>query len=137
MSASGIRNTKFLAPPLDWTRLPCFVPVSKMYFAIGVEPTKEMALTFGWVNNALTHSRPPWTRFRTPLGKPACSSNLAIWMAVNGTFSLGLRTKVLPQTSATGYIQRGTIAGKLKGEMPTQTHSDSGTVAQSMARALS
>ncbi len=39
-------------------------------------------------------------------------------MAVSGTFSLGLRTNVLPQTSATGYIQSGTIAGKLNGVMP-------------------
>jgi hypothetical protein len=59
MSASGMRKTKFFAPPFDWTRLPCLVPVSKMYLAIGVDPTNEMAFTFGWVSSASTHSRPP------------------------------------------------------------------------------
>jgi len=35
--------------------------------------------------------------------------------------SLGLSTKVLPQARASGNIHIGTIAGKLKGVMPTQT----------------
>ena len=46
-----------------------------MYFAIGVEPTKEMARTFGCVSSASTHSRPPWTRLSTPFGRPAFSSS--------------------------------------------------------------
>ena len=43
--------------------------------------------------------------------------------AVSGTFSLGLSTKVLPHTMATGYIHSGTIAGKLNGVMPATTPS--------------
>ena len=42
-SASGITIRKFFAPPAACTRLPCFVPVSYMYFATGVEPTNETA----------------------------------------------------------------------------------------------
>ena len=41
--------------------------------------------------------------------------------AVSGTFSLGLSTKVLPHTMATGYIHIGTIAGKLNGVIPAHT----------------
>ncbi len=54
---------------------------------------------------------------------------------VSGTFSLGLRTKVFPQTSASGNIHIGTIAGKLNGVMPTQTPSGWCIVSQSTPRA--
>ena len=54
---------------------------------------------------------------------------------VNGTFSLGLSTKVLPQAIATGHIQSGTIAGKLKGVIPATTPSGCRIESQSMPRA--
>ena len=38
-----------------------------------------------------------------------------------GTFSDGLRMKVLPQAIAIGNIHSGTIAGKLNGVMPAHT----------------
>jgi hypothetical protein len=38
-----------------------------------------------------------------------------------GIFSEGLRMKVLPQATATGNIQSGTMAGKLKGVIPAHT----------------
>jgi len=107
-----------------------------MYFATGVEPTNESAFTFGCVSRASTTSRPPWTMLNTPLGRPACSSSFAILMAVSGTFSLGFSTNVFPQTSATGYIQSGTIAGKLNGVIPTQTPSGWRMASQSMPRAM-
>ena len=44
-------------------------------------------------------------------------------MAIDGSFSLGFRMKVLPQASATGNIHSGTIAGKLNGVMPATTPS--------------
>jgi hypothetical protein len=69
----------------------------------------------------------------TPRGMPACSSSRAIIIAVSGTFSLGLSTNVFPHASATGYIQSGTIAGKLNGVMPTQTPSGWRMVSQSIA----
>src|SRR3954470_15268386 len=92
-----------------------------MYFATGDEPTNEIAFTLGWVSSASTHSRPPWTRFRTPLGKPAFSRSSMIITTVSGTFSLGFKTKVFPQARASGNIHIGTIAGKLNGVIPTQT----------------
>ena len=39
----------------------------------------------------------------------------------DGTFSDGLRMKVLPQAIAIGNIHSGTITGKLNGVMPAQT----------------
>ena len=56
-------------------------------------------------------------------------------IAVSGTFSLGFRTKVFPQASASGNIHIGTIAGKLKGVMPTQTPNGWCIVSQSTPRA--
>jgi hypothetical protein len=43
----------------------------------------------------------------------------------DGSRSLGLSTKVLPQAIATGYIHIGTMAGKLNGVMPAHTPSGS------------
>ena len=81
------------------------------------------------------HSRPPCTILNTPRECRLSPASCAIMIAVSGTFSLGLRTKVFPQASATGYIQSGTIAGKLNGVMPTQTPSGCRIVSQSMPRA--
>ena len=92
-----------------------------MYSAIGVEPTKVTAATSGWVSSASTASRSPFTTLNTPAGKPASAKSSARRSGQDGSFSEGFRTKVLPQAIATGNIQRGTIAGKLKGVIPTHT----------------
>ena len=47
----------------------------------------------------------------------------AIASTEEGSFSEGLRMKVLPQAIAMGYIHSGTMAGKLKGVMPATTPS--------------
>ena len=41
----------------------------------------------------------------------------------DGSRSLGFRMKLLPQASATGNIQQGTMQGKLNGVMPATTPS--------------
>ena len=107
-----------------------------MYFATGEDPTKETALTLGWVRSASTVARPPWTTLTTPLGSPALESSSIRRTAVSGTFSLGLSTKVFPQAIASGNIQSGTIAGKLNGVMPTQTPSGWSAVSQSTFLAM-
>ena len=43
--------------------------------------------------------------------------------AAEGSFSLGLSTKVFPVTSALANIHIGTIAGKLNGVIPATTPS--------------
>jgi hypothetical protein len=57
-------------------------------------------------------------------------------IAVSGTFSLGLRTNVLPQAMASGNIQSGTMAGKLNGVIPAHTPSGWSAVSQSTLRAM-
>ena len=107
-----------------------------MYLATGDDPTNDTALTFGCVMRASTHSRPPWTTLRTPFGRPAFSISSARRIAVSGTFSLGFRTNVFPHAIARGNIQRGTIAGKLNGVIPTQTPRGWSVVSQSTLRAM-
>ena len=122
-SASGRTIAWFFAPPSAWTRLPCALPRSWMYFAIGVEPTKEIAATSGWSSRASTATLSPWTTLKTPSGSPASAYSSATRFEADGSRSDGLRTKVLPVAMASGCIHSGTIIGKLNGVMPTQTPS--------------
>src|SRR5437763_10069522 len=92
-----------------------------MYFAIGVEPTNETAWMPGWLRIASTAILSPCTTLSTPSGSPASWNNAAMRMEAEGTFSDGLRMKVLPQAIAMGNIQSGTITGKLNGVMPAHT----------------
>src|SRR6185437_5379025 len=92
-----------------------------MYLAIALEPTNDTAFTLASVSRQSTASLAPCTRFRTPGGKPASCASSTMRTAVRGTLSEGLRMKVLPQAMAMGNIHMGTMKGKLKGVMPTQT----------------
>ena len=74
--------------------------------------------------------------FRTPSGRPDSISSSPSRTAESGTFSEGFRTNVLPQASATGIIQSGTITGKLNGVIPAQTPTGWRTVSQSTSRAM-
>src|SRR5207302_1942140 len=94
------------------------------------------ARTSGCVSSASTHSLSPWTRLKTPAGRPASVSSSASRTAVSGTFSEGFNTKVLPQARATGNIHKGTIAGKLNGVMPAQTPTGWRLVSQSTLPAM-
>ena len=76
----------------------------------------------GWARMRSTASRSPWTTLNTPSGqagllprdRPGASE-------AEGSFSLGLRTKQLPQAMALEHIHSGTMAGKLNGVMPATT----------------
>ena len=92
-----------------------------MYFAIGVEPTKDTESTCGSVSSVSTASLSPWSTLNTPSGSPASFHSSASQFAVDGSFSDGLRTTVLPVAIATGKNHSGTIAGKLNGEMMAET----------------
>ena len=94
-----------------------------MYFAIGVEPTNEIAATSGWVSSASTDSLSPCTTLNTPSGSPASAHSSATNCEADGSRSEGLSTNVLPVAIATGYIHIGTMAGKLNGVIPAQTPS--------------
>jgi hypothetical protein len=122
-SASGSTTMWFFAPPSACTRLPAAVPRWCTYRATGVEPTNETAFTDGWSSSASTASLSPLTTFRTPSGRPASANHSASSSAALGSFSLGFSTTALPQATATGTNQSGTIAGKLNGEITATTPS--------------
>src|SRR5262245_65814241 len=92
-----------------------------MYLAIGVEPTKDTAPIPGWFRIASTATLSPCTTLNTPSGRPASLRSSAMRIEADGTFSDGLRMKVLPQAMAIGNIHSGTITGKLNGGMPAHT----------------
>jgi len=88
-----------------------------------VEPTKLTAATSGCSNSRRTATWSPLTTFSTPGGRPASAIRSATRIAADGSFSLGLRMKLLPQAMAIGNIHSGTMAGKLNGVMPATTPS--------------
>src|SRR5579863_9430205 len=94
-----------------------------MCSATAVDPTKLIAWTRASLSSTSTASRSPLTTFSTPWGSPASSANWAISSAQLGSRSEGFKTNVLPQTTAIGHIQSGTMHGKLNGVMPTATPS--------------
>jgi hypothetical protein len=94
-----------------------------MYSAVLVAPTKLTAAMSGSARMALTASLSPWITLKTPSGRPASLYSPARRRANDGSFSEGLRMKVLPQAIAMGDIHKGIIAGKLNGVMPAQTPS--------------
>src|ERR1700735_5296478 len=94
-----------------------------MVLAMGVEPTNDTAAMPGWARIASTASLSPCTTLNTPLGKPASRINSATISEGDGSIGLGFRMKQFPAAMAMGYIQAGTITGKLNGVMPATTPS--------------
>src|SRR4051794_41509649 len=94
-----------------------------MYFAIGVEPTKDTALISGCSRIRSTATLSPWTTLNTPSGRPASLSSSPMYTDADGSFSDGFRTNVLPQAIELANIHIGTIAGKLNGVIPAVTPS--------------
>ena len=90
---------------------------------MGVEPTKLIAATSGLCSSASTATLSPCRTLKTPSGSPASAHSRAIQRAAEGSFSLGLRTTVLPRAIASGKNHIGTMAGKLKGLMMPTTPS--------------
>src|SRR3990172_1405045 len=84
---------------------------------------KDTALMSGCRHSCCATSGPPCTTFSTPGGKPAsCASSTNI-IDGEGSCSEGLSTNVLPQATAAGNIQQGSITGKLNAVMPAPTPS--------------
>ena len=69
---------------------------------------------------ALTASLPPLITEMMPSGTPASSISSPRSSGQDGSFSDGFRMKALPQAMASGAIQSGIMAGKLKGVMPAE-----------------
>ena len=75
----------------------------------------------GWSQILSTASLAPFTILNTPSGSPASFKYSAILNVDNGVCSDGFKMKQFPVVNASGIIQRGTIAGKLKGVIPATT----------------
>src|SRR5699024_11443533 len=94
-----------------------------MYFAIGVEPTNEIAETSGLLSRPSTASLSPCKTLKTPSGRPASVHRFAIHSAADGSFSEGFKITALPAAIAIGKNHIGTMAGKLNGLMMPTTPS--------------
>ncbi|MNL72271.1 hypothetical protein D3C87_1975560 [compost metagenome] len=86
-------------------------------------PTKLTARISGWVRMASTAVLSPCTTFSTPAGAPASIISSASLTGTVGSFSDGLRMKLLPTAMLMPNIHIGIMAGKLNGVMPAQTPS--------------
>mmetsp|Transcript_121821 Transcript_121821/g.289658 ORF Transcript_121821/g.289658 Transcript_121821/m.289658 type:complete len:275 (-) Transcript_121821:142-966(-) len=120
-SQSGMAIKWFLAPPMQSARLPVLRAVLSMMSATRELPTKDTAEMPGCSARALATVLAPFTTDSTPAGRPASARSCAMRSSVKGTFSLGLMMKQFPQPMAMGSVQRGTMAGKLKGTMEATT----------------
>ena len=86
------------------------------------EPVNEMSGTSGcFTRCSPTVSPAPWTMFRTPGGRPASSKISTKSPARSGVSSAGLKTTVLPQTSAGAIFQLGIAIGKFHGVIAPTT----------------
>mmetsp|Transcript_35611 Transcript_35611/g.84315 ORF Transcript_35611/g.84315 Transcript_35611/m.84315 type:complete len:240 (-) Transcript_35611:520-1239(-) len=119
--ASGITTPQFLAAMLHWHLFPPADPRFQMCSPAWLDPTKEIDWISGESQMKLTVSFAPWITLTTPGGMPASVANSTSRIPAPGTFSEGLNIMVLPVAVARGNIQRGIIAGKLKGAIPAVT----------------
>ena len=84
------------------------------------ETTRTTSLV---VNGVPTSSPSPVTMLTTPRGMPASSRILTKLTADSGVCDAGLKTTVLPQTSAGMIFHDGIAIGKFHGVMIEQTPS--------------
>eukprot|EP00962_Isochrysis_galbana_P007026 scaffold1895_cov123-Isochrysis_galbana.AAC.8 len=78
--------------------------------------------TSGWEARAAPATRPlPWTRLKTPRGKPAASTASANRVADSGANSDGLRTAVQPAASAYAALRVTWFIGQFHGVIRPQT----------------
>ena len=82
----------------------------------------------------MTVSAPPWTRLKTPGGRPISAISRAMRIPLNGVRSDGLRMNVLPAAIAMGSVQNGTMSGKLNGVMAAHTPTGYRSIIVSMPR---
>src|SRR6187399_2449272 len=88
-----------------------------------VDPVKDTTLTASCVTSLVPTSGPPVTRLTTPGGTPASTSTFTKLTAESGVNVAGLRTTVLPHTSAGGIFQDGMAIGKFHGVITAHTPS--------------
>src|SRR5919205_2567840 len=89
-----------------------------------VDPVNETTRTRSSVVMGVPTSGPsPVTRFTTPFGIPASVRTLTKFTADSGVCDAGLKTTVLPHTSAGMIFHEGIAIGKFQGVMIEHTPS--------------
>src|SRR4051812_23758451 len=116
--------TTFLPPISRWTFLNVGAAAWLTIRPTWVEPVKETTLTRSSVVIGVPISGPsPVTMLTTPLGIPASIRVWTKFSAESGVWDAGLKTTVLPQTSAGMIFHEGIAIGKFHGVMIEQTPS--------------
>src|SRR6202011_5047334 len=100
-----------------------------MTLPVAVEPVKLMTGTsLCFASGAPVPGPSPFTRFRTPGGKPASANTSTRWYEESGVSSAGLSTTVFPQTNAGIAFHDGIAIGKFHGVISPQTPIDCRTL---------
>src|SRR5689334_22856213 len=114
----------FLPPISRCTFLNDGADFSETVRPTSVDPVNETTRTSSLIDRASpTSPPPPVTRLTTPLGTPASSRMRTKLSAESGVKVAGLKTTVLPQTSAGMIFQDGIAIGKFQGVITAQTPS--------------
>ena len=123
-SASARTTTPFLPPSSSDRRFNRRPARSAMPVPVAELPVNDMTATSGLSTIALPTSAPvPVTRLTTPAGKPASAISSTRSVAQCGVSEDGLKTTVLPVTSAGIIFQHGIAIGKFQGVMTPATPS--------------
>ena len=116
--------TAFLPPISRWTFLNDGAAVWATVRPTSVEPVNDTTRTSSLASiGSPTSAPPPVTRLTTPRGMPASARILTKFNAESGVSVAGLKTTVLPQTSAGTIFHEGIAIGKFQGVMTAQTPS--------------
>src|SRR5207237_3648899 len=115
----------FLPPISRWTFLNDGAACSDTVRPTSVDPVNDTTRTSSFTSSALpTSPPPPVTRLTTPRGTPASSRIFTKLSAESGVSVAGLKTTVLPHTSAGTIFHDGIAIGKFHGV--TIAHTPSG-----------
>jgi len=97
-------------------------PVFVTWTPVSREPVSEISGTSGCSTSAFPPSPPPpWTMLTTPGGTSASTSNSTKRSPSVGVSVAGLKTTVLPHTSAGRIFQLGIAIGKFHGVITPTT----------------
>ena len=123
-SASASTMVGFLPPISSCTRASRSAPTAAMPRPTPSEPVNEIARTSGCATSGVPTLAPePVTRLSTPFGMPASSRIFTSSSDVSGACDAGLKTTVLPETSAGAIFHVGMAMGKFQGAISATTPS--------------
>ena len=118
MSASASTTTPFFPPSSSESRFRRPAALVAIAFPVVDDPVNEMTPMSGEPTIASPTSAPaPVTRLTTPGGTPASAISSTSSVAQCGVSLAGLKTTVLPVTSAGMIFQHGIAIGKFHGVM--------------------